>query len=570
MPKKTSNILFPKTSLRRKLVRKILVILHLKSPFIAGYYNTCVQQQRRFPILMDQSRDLSSGPLISIVVPAYNTPEPYLNDLIYSIISQAYQNWELILINASDESNSKMMVNECASRDPRIKVFDVENRGISANTNIGIKESTGDYVAFCDHDDVLEPFALYEVVLKIIDEKAELIYTDEDKISDDGKIYFDPHFKPDWSPDLLTHVNYINHLTVVKKKLLHDVGLLDSEVDGAQDYDLLLRLIDKNPRIAHVSKVLYHWRSVRNSTARNFSSKKNITSSGKKALEQHFKRLGLNVKAEPKEDTPGFYKLAFEKVENISLIIMPFTSDVILKLFIELLIIKTNHSSMIIELIVPEGINPKIEGDKVKVKTIKRGGDFLNSSINEASFDKAIIINQIALPKDKDWVQGLCGVLCQTHVKTVSPLIMQDEDIIDNCGLVVDCFGNYMTLFRGADCSGITNTFFGDMNWVRNADAINGGIVAVRKKRFKTFLESYDSDIHNAVFKFSESEGLYNTIYTEVVFDNYNIHLPIKKSNVAFFNSNLILSSDGYVITTPETSVINILLDIAQKEGLSL
>jgi hypothetical protein len=127
-----------------------------------------------------------------------------------------------------------------------------------------------------------------------------------------------------------------------------------------------------------------------------------------------------------------------------------------------------------------------------------------------------------------------------------------------------------MTLFRGADCSGITNTFFGDMNWVRNVDAVSGGIMAVRKKQFKLFLETYNLDMHNAMFKFSESRDLYNTVYAEVVFDNYNIHLPAKRSNVVFFNDNLILSSDGYVITTPETSVINILLDVAQKEGLSL
>lgn len=567
---KLIDFIFPQNSSRRKLIKKFLIKMHLKSPYIAGYYDTWTQQQRRFPILINQSRALLKKPLISIVVPAYNTPTAYLKDLIYSINSQSYQNWELILVNASSNLKSKLEIDECCNIDKRIKVISVKNSGISTNTNLGIKEATGDYIAFCDHDDILEPFALYEVVLKIIDEDSELIYTDEDKISDDGKVYFDPFFKPDWSPDLLTHVNYINHLTVVKKDLLNKVGLLNPEMDGAQDYDLLLRIVDENPKIAHISKVIYHWRAARNSTAQDFSSKKNVTNAGKRAIEQHFERLNQIVKVTPKKNKPGFYSLAFKKVDKVSLLIMPFASDSIMKLFIELLFIKTDYSSVDIELIIPDGIEPRVDFDKVKVVKIDREGDYLKKATDKASSKKIVIVNRVAFPENKNWIQGLCGNLDQRHIKTVSPLIMQDDDIIDDCGLVKDSMGNYQTLFRGMDCSGLTNTFIGDANWVRDIDATNGSIVAINKKQFSLFLENYDLGINKAIYNFSKTKDLYNVIYTDVIFNSFNINISTKQLDSAYLNNNLIVNGDGFRIYTQESSVMNILLDIAQKEKLSI
>ncbi len=311
--KRYIKFLFPNGSIRRKLVKKILVRLHLKSNAIAGYYNTWYVQQSQHPQLSKRT-DLAHEPLISVVVPAYNTPKRYLDELVYSVISQAYSNWELILVNASTYPRSGKEIASCAEKDKRIRTINVENLGISANTNVGIKVSKGDYIAFCDHDDVLDPSALYEVAKVIVEEGAEFIYSDEDKISDNGEIYFDPHFKPDWSPDLLTHVNYINHLTVIKRTLINDAGLLNPEKDGAQDYDLLLRVTDLNPSIHHIPKVLYHWRAAANSTATDFSSKKNVTDAGKSALEAHFKRLGAEVMAMPKPEKPGFY-VAFHTVD---------------------------------------------------------------------------------------------------------------------------------------------------------------------------------------------------------------------------------------------------------------
>lgn len=155
---------------------------------------------------------LDEKPLISIVIPIYNTPPKYLLPLIYSVACQTYSNWELILVNGSTDKKLRKNLDNYLNIDTRIKAINVNNMGISANTNEGIKIAKGEFIAFCDHDDMLECQALYEAV-RIINHHPEVdvIYTDEDKISEDGKKYFSPHFKPDWSPDLLLNVNYITH-----------------------------------------------------------------------------------------------------------------------------------------------------------------------------------------------------------------------------------------------------------------------------------------------------------------------------------------------------------------------
>ncbi len=487
---KIAKVLLPTGSLRRRLVKKILVLFHLRSNVIAGYYNTWVHQQSDCPPLRDQLRDISGGPLISVIIPAYNPPPAYFEELIYSVISQAYQNWELILINASSKPESRATINDCKLKDGRIRIFETENKGISVNTNYGIKMAKGDYVAFVDHDDLLEPFALYEVALTIIDSGAELIYTDEDKISDNGEIYFDPHFKPDWSPDLLTHVNYINHLTVIKKSLMLKAGLLNPDKDGAQDYDLMLRVTDLSPKIAHVPKVLYHWRSTQNSTAQDFSSKKNITDAGRKSLEEHFKRQSLSVEAKPKKDSPGFYELKFQPYKKVSLIITPFASDALLRLYTVMLLERTSLDNLQVEMVVPTGgIKPNFKAKNLKITSTDVGQDFLEQALDLTNDAYVVIINQVVLPLQKDWLERLCGPLCQKHVGSVAPLVIRNSSMIEDCGLVRDTTGQLHPLFMNRP-SFPNQTFFGNPGWVRDVDALTGSVIATSAKFLHQFIET--------------------------------------------------------------------------------
>ena len=238
-------------------------------------------------------------PKISIVVPLYKTPEKYLRQLVDTVKAQTYPNWELCLSDGSGaDSPIRKLLESLASSDERIKViFHEKPLQISENTNAGIEAATGDYIAFADHDDELTPHALFQCV-KALNENRDIriLYSDEDKMSMDGHKFFQPHFKPDYNPDLLCTVNYICHLFVVDKNVIQEVGMLRSEFDGAQDYDFIFRCIEavKPEEICHIPKILYHWRCHEDSTAENPESKTyDFWNAGKRAIEEHYKRLGF-------------------------------------------------------------------------------------------------------------------------------------------------------------------------------------------------------------------------------------------------------------------------------------
>ena len=234
-------------------------------------------------------------PKISIIVPAYRTPEKFLREMIESVQKQSYENWELCIADGSLNDSISGILEEYASKDARVKykLLD-DNYGISGNTNAALELAAGDYIGLLDHDDILEINALYEVVKVINEKKADVIYTDEDKVSLDLKEYFDPHFKPDYNPDYLKSCNYICHFFVAKTSVVEQAGHFDSSCDGSQDYDFILRCIAKSTQVVHIPQVLYHWRCHPNSTAMNPESKLYCYEAGKRAI-------GLDLKASGEE-----------------------------------------------------------------------------------------------------------------------------------------------------------------------------------------------------------------------------------------------------------------------------
>lgn len=255
----------------------------------------------------------------SIVVPTYHTPELFLRQMIESVLGQTFCRIELCIADGSSDASVENIVKEYAAADTRVKYKRLkENKGISENTNEGLKMAIGEYVGLLDHDDLLETHALYEIRMALAKEpQADVIYTDEDKVSFDLQHYFEPHLKPDFNPDLLRSNNYICHFLVVKRELLESIGGFRKEYDGAQDYDLVLRLAEKAKRIVHIPKVLYHWRSHEASTAANPMSKLYAYEAGKRAIEAHLKRCG-----EPGavSDTRfyGFYQTNYDVPRELS------------------------------------------------------------------------------------------------------------------------------------------------------------------------------------------------------------------------------------------------------------
>jgi glycosyltransferase involved in cell wall biosynthesis len=236
-------------------------------------------------------------PLISIIVPTYNTPKQFLAEMIESVIAQTYSKWELCIADgASTNADTLDMLRNYSIKDSRIKVlFLSENYHISGNTNQALTIARGEYAGFFDHDDILTPNCVFEYI-KAINQynKPALLYCDEDKVSADSKFFSSPTFKPDFVLDTLRVSNYICHWLVIRKDILDQVGEFDAKCDGAQDYDMVLRVVDTKQEIVHIPKVLYHWRTHAASTATGFDHAKPYThNAGILALTKHLERNNL-------------------------------------------------------------------------------------------------------------------------------------------------------------------------------------------------------------------------------------------------------------------------------------
>ncbi len=252
-----------------------------------------------YPTIQDyygQTRDLNENdPLISILMPTYNTPEAYLRDCIESIIIQSYPNWELCV--ADDSSSDKKVVaviKEYRDKDPRIKLVERGANGhISEASNSALEIARGEFVGLMDHDDVLWPNALYEVV-KVIrnNRRADFIYSDEDKIDTTGEVHSYPFLKPDFSPEFLESCNFITHFSCIRTSVIKEVGGFRKGYEGAQDWDLFMRISEKTDKIVHIPKILYSWRIHEASTASDTDAKPYVYEAQKNLLVDHVSRLG--------------------------------------------------------------------------------------------------------------------------------------------------------------------------------------------------------------------------------------------------------------------------------------
>lgn len=261
------------------------------------------------------------APVISILVPLYNTPERFLRDMIESVTNQTYQNWELCLADASNDGTDKVerIVREYAGEDSRI-VYEklAKNGGIADNTNECIRMSTGEYIALFDHDDILHPSALYECVKTINQEKSDFVYTDEVTFEgEELENIITYHFKPDYSVDNLRGVNYICHLSVFRRSLVDEVGMFSNEYDGSQDHDLIMRLTEKATVVSHVPKVLYFWRCHKMSTSMNLDAKSYAIDAGRRAVRDAEARRGYPAEVFSAQICKTHYRMKYEMKDPV-------------------------------------------------------------------------------------------------------------------------------------------------------------------------------------------------------------------------------------------------------------
>lgn len=435
-------------------------------------------------------------PLISIVIPLYCTPLPYLKELLESVRRQSYENWQLCLADGSPDDKAKEFIEKYYGREKRIVYRKLEeNGGISVNTNEAVALAAGEYLMLCDHDDTLEPDALYEIVKAINDTGADVLYTDEDKVSMDGRHYFDPNFKPDFNLFRLRENNYICHIFVVKKSLTDETGLLRSEFDGAQDFDFILRCCEKAQKITHIPKVLYHWRCHMDSTAADPSSKAYAYEAGRKAVREHYQRLGIDAKVEMTE-RPGWYR-SHVKVQGNPLIsvIIPnkdHTDDLELCLFsmtrkstyrnYEILIVENNSEK-------EETFEyyRKLPDRYPKARVLTWEKEFNYSAINnfaakEAKGEYLLFLNNDVEILTPDWMEEMLQNCQQENVAAVGAKLYYPDDTIQHAGVVLGLGGiaGHIMCRASKEDPG----YFGRMISVQEISAVTAACMMVKKSDF--------------------------------------------------------------------------------------
>lgn len=556
--------LLPYNSKRRKLVKTIARSSGLIQTSEDYHYNNITSQSGGIQRILDVEVP-KNGPLISIVVPAYNTPGYYLEPLIDSVVDQSYQNWELVLVNSSDNDDISKEIKEATLVDKRIRVISVVNRGISSTTNRGIDEAKGEYIAFMDHDDTLHPDALAYCASAVInDPDIGLLYSDEDKLSDKGNLYLDPHFKPDWSPDLLNNVNYITHFVVVKKKLALAVDKLDPKKDGAQDYDFIMKVADQGTKITHIPKILYHWRKAKGSTAADFQSKNHVLDAGVKSLEDHFARNAIEVDVKAFEGKPGFYKVNYKpRHAKCNVIFMPLKSpgeEAYVKS-----IIRSTKSQYNIKFFVPSYLEKKLQYYQFKnISYFSPNNNFLyDISCDSEKNGVTIIINSVALPFSSKWLDDLAGYAWQKHIVAASPSIIGVDNRVIDKGLI-NISGQYYPLFCGYE--EFDTSYFGEVEWTRNVDMLNDNIVAIKNSLLKaSFGKEKNIDLDKLLQSLSKQAG-YFTVTGHIVFQQLMSRPPGKGKGKAHYNPNLSPFGKDYFQLNSPTLMRTVEFPYALKE----
>ena len=447
------------------------------------------------------------NPKISIIIPMYNTPVNFFEELVDNLIGQTYSNWELCLADGSPEENKEL--EKIYKKDERIKYkFIGENKGIAGNTNEALSLVTGDFVALLDHDDLLPLFSLYEIV-KCINENpdVEFIYTDEDKFEKLGGKRYDPYFKSDFAPDTLRANNFICHFSVFKKELMDKLGGFISEHDGAQDYDILLRMSEETNKIVHIPKILYHWRVHALSTAKaGGTAKPYAYEAGIKAIQDHINRLGLKGTVE-QGNTLGTYKINYEVIGNPKVSIIIPNKDYINTLKVCLNSLKKLTTYENYEIIVVENNSEesetfdyykKIDGkDKIKVVYFPEKefnySKIINFGVKNSTGDYIIQLNNDTELMTPNWIQEMLGFAQREDVGAVGVELFYPDNTIQHAGIIIGIGGVAGHVFKNLP-KGIHGYFSKDA-MIQNLSAVTAACIMTPKSIY------YDVDCMDEKFK---------------------------------------------------------------------
>ena len=374
------------------------------------------------------SLEFALRPLISVVTPIFRTPESYLRAFIDSVLAQTYERFELILVNVSGDCREIDDVLACYN-DPRLRIITAPNKTIPENTNVGIREARGDYIAFIDHDDFIEPDAFYHYAKAINDHPyCDLLFCDEDLWHETvgGGRFCGARLKFGWNPEMLLSYNYVCHMLMVSRWAIDRTERSGAGVNGAQDYDLTLKVSEIAREICHIPRVLYHWRTHPASTALNRKSKPYADEAGRLAVQGHFDRIGFRAKV-AFGSAPFSYRVEYEPIcfDNVSLVVYGSTVTM-----------------------------PVIQMEEVKtslgqVELIACGKNSLNQAVAQAKGKTIVVLSDSASVVGLEWLDELVKPLSLPEVACCAPLLIDSNDIVRSAGLAMAADGGWHHFLAG-------------------------------------------------------------------------------------------------------------------------
>ncbi len=445
-------------------------------------------------------RNVSERPKMSVVMPTFNSDLQLLDEAIQSVISQSYSNWQLCI--SDDGSNApeliKYLKNICQNDQRIVAVYSDESRGIAANTNAALQLATGDYCVFLDHDDLLAEHALYEVANAIIENPSlKLIYSDEDKIDSAGA-RVEPHFKPDWNPDLLLAQNYICHLVALDRDLLARVGGCRTGYDGAQDHDLLLRVMGEIQayEVRHLPKILYHWRMAEGSTSVTAGAKTYTTDSGVAAVQNYLDEAGVDATVEVGKYA-NTYRVNWplpEKNPKVSIIIPTRDRIDILSICIASVLKKTDYKNYEIVVVNNESEEPATLEyfEKIKqqpnVRVIDYNDQFNYSAINNFAVSQAAgsvvtLMNNDIEVIDGGWLQEMVSHAIRREIGCVGAKLLYKNNMVQHAGVILGIGGvaGHAHKYFDAESAG----YFSRLHLTQNMSAVTAACLTVEKRIYQ-------------------------------------------------------------------------------------
>lgn len=462
------------------------------NPFVKEEYHKWIKENEK----VDETIEFEYNPLISVIIPVYNVSRKLLVECLESVLCQTYNNYEICIADdCSTKEETVITLKEYEKLDKVKIVYRTKNGHISQASNSALELAKGEFIALLDNDDVLAPNALYEMV-KVLNNNKELdlIYSDEDKLNLNGE-RCNPNFKPDWSPDTLMSENYICHFTLLRKSIVDDVGGFSIGLEGAQDYDLFLKVTEKTNKIYHIPKILYHWRMVEGSTALSKKYKNYTCEKGKMAIENSLKRRNIN--AIVKEETTCDYFITeylYEEEPKISILIPTRDYADTLETCLKSLYERTTYKNFEVLVLNNNSVEKatfnlfnKYKNEYDNFSVIDINTEFNYSNINNVGVknttgDYIVLLNNDTEIITPNWLEIMVGYAMQPHIGAVGPKLLYPDDKIQHAGVILGLGGVASHVYIGFDRNDCG--MYGRLKVPYNYSAVTAACLMVSKNKF--------------------------------------------------------------------------------------